>query len=251
MVPNISFKRPSYYSLATTFILVAIIQTFCLAQKPFPSPPDNLTASVTLWTSNQCCGGAIGFDNVKPGECFALPPNVDPAIYGNSIKFAGLWYERIFVGWGVPKGFTTPNCDSATQIFDQREPGCLHFPKDRRPRSFSWALETFSYLPPGWGQPWYRSPANVTDSNTAQGSAREGQSGTKGCKMPDWFEYVDLLRGRSRRIDVSGSEELLGMVAALYSAKDYQSLGQFDEFCEYSFLDDVVLSDETIIHHAV
>ncbi|TEB24622.1 hypothetical protein FA13DRAFT_1907328 [Coprinellus micaceus] len=229
MAFGISIQRFAH-SLLTTFILVATTHSVCFAQKPFPGPPDNLTASVTLWTSNQCCGGAIGFDNIKPDECFALPTNVDSAIYGNSIKFEGLWYERIFVGWGVPKGFSSPNCDNTTQVFDQREPGCFHFPKDRRPRSFSWALETFSYLPPGWGQPWYRSTMNMTDSNTAKDGAGEREGGTMGCRTPNWFEYVDLRLGRSRRIDVTESEELLERVTALYSSKDYQGLGHFDEF---------------------
>ncbi|TEB19242.1 hypothetical protein FA13DRAFT_1802509 [Coprinellus micaceus] len=229
MAFGISIQRFAH-SLLTTFILVATTHSVCFAQKPFPGPPDNLTASVTLWTSNQCCGGAIGFDNIKPDECFALPTNVDSAIYGNSIKFEGLWYERIFVGWGVPKGFSSPNCDNTTQVFDQREPGCFHFPKDRRPRSFSWALETFSYLPPGWGQPWYRSTMNMTDSNTAKDGAGEREGGTMGCRTPNWFEYVDLRLGRSRRIDVTQSDELLERVTALYSSKDYQGLGHFDEF---------------------
>ena len=135
-------SQRSPYSLLTAFIVIAANAVTCFAQKPFPGPPDNLTASVTLWTSNQCCGGAIGFDNVRPEECLTLPPNVDPAIYGNSIHFSGLWYERIFVGWGVPRGFGSTNCDKATMVFDQRLPGCFHFAKENRPRSFSWTLET-------------------------------------------------------------------------------------------------------------
>ncbi|KAJ3515885.1 hypothetical protein NMY22_g14331 [Coprinellus aureogranulatus] len=216
-----------FINLIIAMLLGLVHATVVAGKYTIPPPPANLTGKVILYTSNSCCGGSLGFDNIKPDECFTLGPDVDPTVHGNSIYIDGIWVDG-FNAWGYASGYRAADCSESTKSFEVRYPSCFTIPMEDRARSFSWTLGTYTFFPPSY-PPWPRPDVSGAGAGVVGTQKRAMSDVATGCGKADWFEYFDRRLGRTRRIEILGSDEVLGRVTSLYSAQRIVELGQLDE----------------------
>ncbi|KAH6893740.1 hypothetical protein BKA70DRAFT_1440519 [Coprinopsis sp. MPI-PUGE-AT-0042] len=162
------------------------------------------TASVTLYSTNQCCGGSVTYNGVTEDRCIL---NANSWIFGKSVTIDGL-YDGTF-SYGVLTAFNESGCVSP--FSEIPGPGCYSFlDTSRGPASLSWK-EIPPTIPP-------LRRGNVDISREGFGTRTVAE---EDCKGPDYCTYFDERELMSKGVALNGSLEKLDTVMALVQKRDW------------------------------
>ena len=150
--------------------------------------PANLTASIVTYSTNQCCGGSIGYNRIRPGQCVQTAGH--PSIYGASITVTGLWSDTQNVAYGYLTGWADNSCRD--KVYEIRYEGCTSVSPELRARSWSWTEEV--YVPPYWRRNLtsFDSEGSQNDSREVVGPAEGMANREEGWKTADWFRSISV-----------------------------------------------------------
>lgn len=198
----------STYSQTVALILssASLLPSLVLAQ-PEPSSAE-LTANLVTYSTNQCCGGSIGYTRIPAGRC--ITSSGHPSVYGASLTVTGFWGDSN-IAYGYLTGFRDANCQE--KAYEIRYEGCLSIAAANRAGSWSWTRETYE-------PPHIRQDVN----STAHFELAPGEGPERGqTKGADYFAFYDELERRERRIALD-SEQDVEAVLSMYEARDFAGL---------------------------
>ncbi|TEB33652.1 hypothetical protein FA13DRAFT_1708395 [Coprinellus micaceus] len=133
----------------------------------------NLTASLTTYSTNQCCGGSITYNKLIAGQC--VPSAGHPSVYGASVTIKGFWGYDVpggndHLAYGYLTGFTDSKCQE--KIYEIKWDGCTSVSENNRARSWMWTQETYT--------PWWRVGLQTFNGTSDERSVESKAPTTEG-----------------------------------------------------------------------
>lgn len=194
-----------FTSLLSTILVSLSAAVVAQAQEP----TGNLTASLVTYSTNQCCGGSIGYNHLQEGQC--VPSAGHPSIYGASITIHGFWGSDFpggndNIAYGYLSGFSDSRCQN--KVYDIKWNGCTSIGENQRAGSWMWTRET--YTPP------IRRSLDI-------GSTVPSTSVTT------WVSYFDEKLGRERRISLNRDASEVAEILKLHEEKNYDALSKLEQ----------------------
>ena len=176
----------------------------------------NLTASLTTYSTNQCCGGSITYNKLQAGQC--VPSAGHPSVYGASVTIKGFWGYDVpggndHLAYGYLTGFTDSKCQE--KIYEIKWDGCTSVSEDNRARSWMWTQETYT--------PWWRVGLQTFNATSDK---RSVESTAPTTQVPTWLSFFDAELGREMRVSLNREASEVNRILELYEAKDYAALSE-------------------------
>jgi hypothetical protein len=178
----------------------------------------NLTASLTTYSTNQCCGGSITYNKLTAGQC--VPSAGHPSVYGASVTIKGFWGYDVpggndHLAYGYLTGFTDSKCQE--KIYEIKWDGCTSVSENNRARSWMWTQETYT--------PWWRVGLQTFNGTNDK---RSVESKAPTTEVPTWLSFFDAQLGRERRVWLNREASEVERILGLYEAKDYAALSELE-----------------------
>lgn len=204
--------------LLSLYAMFSLVYLFTSSLLPLVVVGSNITASITAYTTNQCCGGYIQYNNVHPGDC--LQNAGHPSVYGQSVDTKNIWDPDGLTAYAYVTGWRNYNCtDKAYEI---RTPMCYSISEGFRATSWTVTEETYDI-------PWFKASLAKFEPGSVGGLVVEEE---RIMRNADLFGYFDPALGRERRVATQGSGEVLEDILDIYAAGDFSSLHQFED-CKF------------------
>ncbi|KAJ3506425.1 hypothetical protein NMY22_g17252 [Coprinellus aureogranulatus] len=200
-----------------SIVLLALSRTVSAQSEP----TGNLTASLTTYSTSQCCGGSITYNHVADGAC--VPSAGHPSVYGASITIRGFWGSDFpggndHIAYGYLTGFSDSRCQN--RIYDIRWNGCTSVDAGYRAASWMWTRET--YVPP------LRIGINSTSDSSSSKRTQSLDPTASSPSVVTWLSYFDAQWGRERRVSLNKDASEVAAILKLYEQKNYAALNELE-----------------------